>query len=117
MLIALFLIKHFIADFPLQIQWMVFGKGKVKGWILPLLAHASVHGALTAFILMFYVNILTALAIGGLEIIAHFSIDRVKASPNLLGGFKDISNPVFWWCLGADQLVHGLCYVAIVSNI
>lgn len=117
-LLALFLIKHFLADFPLQSQWMVFGKGKEKGWILPLAAHASVHGILTTLIIFAATfDLVLALLIGGLEAVAHFSIDRVKASPNLLGRFKDISKPSFWIALGADQLAHNLCYLLIVYSV
>ncbi len=95
---------------------MVFGKGRGQGWILPLLAHASVHGAFTALIVGLWTgNILLAIGIGALETVAHFAIDRIKASPKLLGRYKDVSQPVFWWCLGLDQLAHGLCYVAIAS--
>ena len=115
---AAFLVKHFLADFPLQFPFMVIGKGKEKDWILPLFAHASIHGILTFLILIVVTkNVLFSLSVSLLEIIVHLSIDRVKASPYLLGRFKDTSKPVFWWCLGLDQLAHGLCYVAIAASI
>lgn len=40
-----FLIKHFLADFLLQTDWMAAGKDRPKGWLLPLAAHAGVHVA------------------------------------------------------------------------
>ena len=43
-----FLAKQFVADFLLQSQWMAFGKERAERWIAPLLAHASIHAALTA---------------------------------------------------------------------
>jgi len=110
-LMSLFLIKHFIADFPLQTQWMVQGKAR-RNW--PLLAHAGVHAAFTALILLPLAPQLLWLA--AVEWLAHSGIDRLKAHPDL-GGRWNPSQPQFWWALGADQLAHGLCYVLICQAL
>jgi hypothetical protein len=52
LLLLLFQFKHFIADYPLQGEYML-GKFKDKGWMLPLFAHVGVHGAFTFIISMF----------------------------------------------------------------
>jgi hypothetical protein len=109
-LIAL-LVKHFIADFPLQTPYML-GKSKRNGWAVPLLAHSAVHGAFTLAILLVAAPSLWSLAL--VEVVAHFGIDRLKAHPDL-GGRWNPSQPQFWWALGADQLAHNLCYVAIAA--
>lgn len=109
------MLKHFLADFPLQTPYML-GKGKREGWGLPLLAHCSVHALATTLILhvagLGWWAIPVALAEGA----AHFVIDRIKAHPDL-GGRWNPSQPQFWWALGADQLAHSLCYIAIVAGV
>ena len=114
-LTAILLFKHCLADFYFQTSWMVSGKGKEKGWILPLAAHSLTHGGLTIVIVAFYSgSIPFGLIIGGSEFAGHFCIDRIRASPFIFGRFKDTSAAVFWKLLGADQLAHQLCYLLIV---
>lgn len=48
-LLGMFQIKHFVADYPLQIPYML-GKMKETGWFFPLLSHVSVHGLITGMI-------------------------------------------------------------------
>jgi len=111
-LMIFLIIKHFLADFPLQTPYML-GKGK-KGvsWILPLAAHAGAHAAFTFAIFLFY-KPHHALFLAVIDFIAHFLIDRIKASPLLGGRFKPTES-YFWWALGADQMAHSLTYVALI---
>ena len=108
------LIKHFLADCVLQTQYML-GKGKREGWVLPLLAHCEVHAALTLAVLVAF-GVDFAFAIAMAEGAAHFAIDRIKAHPDL-GGRWTPAQPQFWWALGADQLAHNLCYLAIAGTV
>lgn len=115
-LMAVLLVKHFVADFPLQTPYML-QKGKREGWAVPLLAHCTVHGAMTLALLMIVgAGLPLALSCAVAEAAAHFGIDRLKAHPDL-GGRWNPSQPQFWWALGADQLAHGLCYVAICAAV
>jgi hypothetical protein len=41
---AAFVVKQFLADFPLQSNWMARGKERANGYLGPLFAHAGVHG-------------------------------------------------------------------------
>lgn len=156
-LLVIYQIKHYIADFPLQNSYML-GKFKYEGWALPLLAHVAVHGLFT-FIISFgyivfkyqnrdvefmYPGILILCIIPALfDMTIHFIMDRIKASPNLLGRFKALSanemntllsyiptlgkegvmknfsdkfrsNTLFWHSLGIDQGVHHLTHYAII---
>lgn len=111
--------------------------GKFKpgwDWVLPLSAHCAVHAAATALIIYFTVNHMYWLA--AVDFIIHFAMDRIKASPNLLGRFKALSaqeykfmndpqrtneytsrlrsNTFFWWSLGLDQMVHHLTHYGII---
>ena len=112
-LLILFQLKHFIADFPLQNSYML-GKFNHSGWILPLFSHASTHAGLTFTICIAISQDLTlSLLLALLDLVSHFWIDRLKASPNFGGQFKP-SEPIFWHLLGLDQLAHHLVHYAII---
>ena len=126
-LLILFQIKHFIADYPLQTPYML-GKFKDKGWVLPLLAHVGVHAGFTFLIVVPFVGVFAALALAALDAVIHFVMDRVKASPKMLGRYQALtksefptatleqkeSNTKFWWALGLDQGVHHLTHYLII---
>lgn len=105
LLLVLFQLKHFICDYPLQVQYML-GKANVTNWVLPLLAHSSVHATGT-FLVVSLFNVKLAVVLAILDLILHFIVDRIKASPNL-GGRWNPTQPKFWWALGADQMTHHL---------
>jgi hypothetical protein len=127
--------KHFFADFPLQTPWML-GKFKEKGWVAPLAAHAGVHAIFTIVIALFVVPSLWWLGLVDFGI--HFAMDRIKASPRMLGRYKSLcahdfehksnmsadrwegkmrSNRYFWWSLGLDQKVHHLTHYYIIWRL
>ena len=115
-LLVLFQIKHFAADFPLQTQYML-GKFKKDNWILPLSAHAAVNAFITltialAFSDSFYVITFVTLV----DFITHFIMDRIKASPDLLGKWKP-TDTMFWNVVGIDQMVHHLTHYFIIYLI
>ncbi len=88
-LLIIYQIKHFLADYPLQNAYML---GKFKGgkdWILPLLAHVSVHGLFTLAIVLCVNPSLWWLSLVDFGI--HFVMDRIKASPNLMGRWKALT--------------------------
>jgi hypothetical protein len=62
-------------------------------WILPLLAHASVHGAFTLAIVLIVNPSFWWLAF--MDLIIHFTMDRIKASPDMLGKYKQMSPAEF----------------------
>jgi hypothetical protein len=132
-----FEIKHFLADFILQGSYML-GKFK-KGWefFLPLVSHCAVHFAFTVAIIYAIAPGMEWLAY--IEFLVHFFMDRIKASPAMLGRYHCLSkremaeiqaaegtpvhhaykhflrsNKLFWWSLGLDQMVHNLTYCWMV---
>lgn len=144
LLLVIYQIKHFVCDYPLQGRYML-GKFKPGNeWILPLLAHSAVHGAATLLIaLCWKPRIAFWLALFDMTI--HFCMDRIKASPNMLGRYHALSknemiqevipyldkqgedgnyarsqaksNVYFWWALGLDQGVHHLTHYAIIWGL
>lgn len=141
-LLIIFQLKHFLADYPLQGKYML-GKFKDKGWILPLGAHCLVHALFTYIIAICYTTQTISIIAAVADFIIHFAMDRVKASPKMLGRFtamtkgqmlnivavrehnknkeygKDIirSNVFFWWSLGLDQMVHHLTHYGLIALI
>lgn len=112
MLIA-FQLKHFICDYLLQIQYML-GKMKENGWVLPLASHALVHALGTAGLIWYFTQELwLTVGLAILDFILHFVIDRIKASPKLLGRFNPQQSR-FWWVLGLDQMMHHLVHYFII---
>ena len=122
LLLILFQIKHFICDYPLQTAYML-GKANTKGWVLPLAAHAAVHALFTFAITLiafqptyFLDAVVLATVLALLDFVIHFTVDRIKASPNLGGRFKP-TQPQFWWALGADQMIHHLTHYLFIFII
>ena len=110
--LALFALKHFVADFVLQTAWMVKGKavyGHPGGF-----AHAGIHmlGSLPVLALMGIapLGIMLLLLAEGL---AHYHIDWSKEA--LLRHFAtNMHGRPFWNLVGADQLLHHLTYLGMI---
>ena len=111
-LLVIYQIKHFIADFPLQREYML--RKTLAGWdfLLPLTLHCLVHGLGTFVIVMFYNPSLWWLAI--LDFVIHFLIDRLKSGPRYFGRFNDLTKAGFWTVLGLDQMFHQLTHIYII---
>jgi hypothetical protein len=145
-LLVIYQFKHFFADYPLQGKYML-GKFKEKDWVLPLAAHAGVHALYTFVIAALCLEGLAApVGLAAFDFVSHFAMDRLKASPGLLGRYRALSkgehadavalaaserstyerllgesrlrgNTFFWWALGFDQMVHHLTHYAIIAYI
>lgn len=113
-LLIVFQIKHLIADFPLQNEYMLGKFKRGKDFILPLAAHAGVHFVFTFFIVFFFkFDIMLALTLALFDFFTHFIIDRIKASPDLLGRWIP-SQKMFWNMIGVDQMCHHLVHYSII---
>lgn len=114
-LLFLFQLKHFLCDYPLQGKYML---GKFKsgwGWVLPLTAHVCVTSLGSLLVVSLFRPDLWWLCL--VDFVCHFTMDRVKASPNMLGRFKDMMKPYFWWCLGFDQGFHHCTHYCLIYLI
>lgn len=105
-------IKHYVADYLLQPGWILAGKGdilKPGGY-----AHAGIHAALTAVILLVAGTApgLVAMVFAA-EFVIHYALDFGKI--HYSRGIHVDRNPSRFWALhGLDQLAHQLTYVAII---
>lgn len=88
-ILALFELKHFLADYPFQNKWML--KKFSAGWeyVAPLSVHCLIHWAFTMVILYNVAPHHTWLAT--VEFVIHFVMDRIKASPKLLGRYQALA--------------------------
>lgn len=114
-LLVIFQAKHYVADFPLQREYML--RKTLEGWsfLAPLALHCCVHAAITLMI-VFYVNpALWWLVV--VDFVTHFVMDRIKAGPRYLGRYNDVTKPAFWNCFGFDQMVHHLTSYFIIWQL
>jgi hypothetical protein len=91
--LVLFQIKHFLADYPFQTEYML-GKFKDAGWMEPLAFHAGVHAAMTMYLATVFGSH-HIFFLGTIDFGIHFIMDRIKASPKLLGRFKALAASEF----------------------
>jgi hypothetical protein len=112
-LLALFGIKHFIADFLMQFDYMLREKG-IYGAIGGV-HHAIVHASFTFLILVFFCsNVNTIIALSFADFVLHYHIDYFKQQ---LNKGLTTADRRFWVWLGADQALHYLTYVGIISYV
>lgn len=111
-LFAVFQLKHFIADYPLQFPYML--RKFRPGWdfVLPLATHCLVHAVFTLIICLVINPALWWLA--ALDFLVHFVMDRIKSGPRYLGRFNNIQKTAYWVSFGFDQMVHHLTHTYIV---
>ena len=110
-LLALFGIKHFIADFLMQFPYMLREKGiyGAEGG----LHHAGVHACWTFLILVPFIHRPSDLiALSLVDFVLHYHIDYFKQKLNKGLTTADRN---FWIWLGLDQALHYLTYIAIIA--
>lgn len=120
-ILVLFQIKHFVADFPLQTMTMVQEKGqygKFGG-----VAHSAIHGLFTAMIVIaagalydpFFARdyLILSFILGFVDFVLHYHIDWIK----MRFGNRDLQTPAFWNQLGLDQMAHQLTYLMLTYII
>ena len=106
-----FELKHYVADGLLQTKYM---RGKtLTGWafILPLTAHVMCHIGFTSVILIM-TDRLDLWWLLLVEFACHFTMDKIKSDPRLLGQFKGTE-----WNLHTiilDQTIHQLTYFYMI---
>ena len=117
-LLTLFQLKHFLADYPLQTITMVKEKGVYgkRGGIY----HSLIHALLTFLMLaivnyaVFPVAYTLAFAIAASEFVIHYHIDWGKMQMSKRFSTEDKG---FWNWIGFDQLLHHLTYIGFAWMI
>ena len=112
LLLALFQIKHWYADFKIQTYMQTVRKGV---WLDPVgMSHTLDHIWTSAVVLIIFsifypIPILTIPVVILIEGIYHYLIDYTKVRY----GCKDSTTPLFWNQFGLDQLAHQFSYLVI----
>ena len=114
-LLTLFGIKHFLADFLWQFPFMVQDKSQygASGGM----THASLHGVLTFFVLIGFARPEDAVTLALIDSFVHYHIDWAKMKLNSKLGWSPTTHEQFWWLLGLDQYLHAVTYVVFVALI
>lgn len=113
LLLILFGTKHFICDFVLQFPYMLNDKGRygAAGGI----HHAGIHALGTIVILLLVgLTVIDTMVLSIIDGLAHYHIDWGKQQ--FIKGLSVVDR-MFWVWLGADQGLHYLTYVVIISII
>lgn len=105
-------VKHHLADYFLQADWMVAGKGDLRhagGY-----AHAGLHALLSGAVMLVAGIPLLVLGLLALaEWAVHYALDFSKA--HYARGTTAVANPQRYWAMhGFDQLGHQLTYAAMI---
>lgn len=111
-LVIIFQLKHFIADFPLQSSYMLMKQRADWSFFTPLLVHSLVHATMTLAIVLWFAPSLWWLSL--VDLTVHFVLDRIKAGPKYLGRFNDIHKKSFWFFFGLDQMLHHLTHLYFI---
>ena len=114
-LLVVYQVKHYVADFPLQREYMLRKTRPHWDFLLPLMTHCLVHGLGTLFICLYFAPQLWWLAF--LDFAIHFVVDRLKSGPRYLGRFDDLTQAGFWNILGLDQMAHHLTHIYFIYRI
>lgn len=111
LLIALFVIKHFIVDFVWQTQEEIEHKGTYLDY--RGVKHSIKHGLGTLFVLWAVgASFELSWLYGALDFIIHYHIDWTKMRMS-----RDLTpkDHAFWVWLGFDQSLHYLTYIVFVA--
>lgn len=112
-LLVVFHIKHFLADFPLQFNFMLKYKvSETWNFVIPLSMHCLIHSSFTLLICLVIDPSYWWLAV--VDFGVHFAMDRLKAGPRYLGRFNDPAKSSFWISLGFDQMIHHLTDILVI---
>lgn len=107
-LLVIYQVKHFVCDYPLQGRFMLGKFLPYPKFILPLLAHSAVHAVATFMIAVCFKPVWVAALLGLLDGAIHFGVDRVKASPDILGRFKALSGTEYMALLEERNRISGI---------
>jgi hypothetical protein len=111
-MLVLFQVKHFVADYLLQPGWVRCGKGDLRragGYV-----HAGIHAAGSLPALMVAGVGATQLAMLAIaEFAVHYTLDFSKASLSSRS-HAGPETQTYWTLHGADQLMHQMTYAALI---
>lgn len=106
-------LKHFVADFVLQTNQMVYEKG-IYG-ARHGIYHSLIQGAGT-FLAFAWIHPALGFFTAIVDFLAHYHIDWAKININKKYNYTP-QDKQFWFWLGLDQLAHQITYIFLVGWI
>lgn len=114
-LVFLLQVKHLVADFFLQNEYMLSGRDRYLHGGRAL--HVALHIVGTVLVLVAVgTPIFATLVVAIVEFVLHYHIDWGKSALNHRRGLTP-SDPVYWRALGVDQALHHATYIAIAGAL
>ena len=110
---TLFIIKHTIADYLTQYNWMI--KDKATYGAFGGLAHAGWHGVLTSIVVRHITtfSLIPVILFGLIDSIIHYHVDYVKSNVWKSKNYGP-NDQMYWVVHGIDQMLHLFTYVFII---
>lgn len=110
---TLFIIKHTIADYLTQYNWMI--KDKATYGAFGGLAHAGWHGVLTSIVVWHITtfSLIPVILFGLIDSIIHYHVDYVKSNVWKTKNYTP-DTQMYWVTHGVDQMLHLFTYVFII---
>lgn len=102
----LFLLKHFFADWFFQSSKMAANKGTDWRW---LSLHCAYHVVLSIPIVFALTSLKSGLLLIMMEFGVHYAIDWLKSRPSVQKAYPWPSH-AFWVLIGLDQFFHQIWY-------
>ena len=108
-------LAHFLGDFTPLNQWFIAAKKYGKPvWLVA--CHGAVNGALYGIAAGLFAGMKAALLAFATETVTHTIIDVLKGRINKrFPVVEDTGKPVHWMVMGADQFLHQVVLIFIVS--
>jgi len=108
-------IAHFLGDFTPLNKWFITAKQYGKPvWLVA--CHGAVNGALYGISAGLFAGMKAALLAFAIETVTHTLIDVLKGRiNNRFPVVEDTGKQVYWTVMGADQFLHQVVLIFIVS--
>ena len=107
-LLGLFVLKHWIADFIIPAYRSNSIMRRYGSWLS--IEHVLIHCTLTASFLFVFYPWLLVIKVAAIELLFHYHVDYIRHR----FGPKDLKSEKFWAWFGTEQLSHYALYLSLV---
>ena len=118
LVLVLLLIKHFIADLPLQTLDMIKSKGTLFEW--DGITHSLIHGLLTFTVSVLFFGVSLSFILAIIDFVVHYAIDfgKVQLDKKLEcskfeNGNTVVTDTKYYYLFVGDQCLHFLTYILL----
>lgn len=117
-LLILLFVCHWAADYTHLSQPYMLSAKRIGKPLMPILAHAIIHGILMMAVLGYFINDTKLIWLFLFQVITHFFIDTIKGKCNVwFPTLGNPANPYHWYVFGADQFLHTIVIILMWYSI